>query len=116
MAKELLRKFRDGVKHAFDLESPYGPLTDEDRALLAKIACAVVARRMATPAVLFLASVKPLNSIGSQALVFLQPFLSGLFNEADYERVTQILDRRESIDALMDAIESAEDNYGKGHP
>ncbi len=113
MAKEQLRRFREKWKNAFDLKSPHGPLTDEDRALMDKIARTVVKRRMAMPAILFLGSVKPLNAIGSQALVFLQPFLSGVFNEADYRRVTEILERREGIEALMKAIEAAEKESGK---
>ena len=64
-------------------------------------------------AVLFLGSVRPLNSIGSQALVFLRPFLSGPFNGADYDRMTAILDRREGIGALVEAIEAA-DTMNKG--
>ena len=113
MARERLRKLRDGLRKAFDIRSPYGPLTEEDRALLGKIAGAVVKRRMAMPAVLFLSSVRPLNSVGSQALVFLRPFVEGLFNIADYNRMVEILDRREGIEALIETIESAEEAYGK---
>jgi len=64
-----------GLRHAFALDGPLGPLTDEDRALLARLAAKVVVRRMAGPAILFLESMRPLNYIGSQALVFLRPFL-----------------------------------------
>ena len=109
MASEALRKLRDRLRNAFDLASPHGPLTDEDLSLLRRIADKVVARRMAMPAVLFLSSVKPLNSLGSQALVFLRPFVSELFfGPADYDRMTAILDRREGIDALIREIEAAE--------
>lgn len=113
MTENLLRKFRSGLRNAFSLESPHGPLTDRDLQLLAQLAGAIVSRGMAVPAVLFLSSVRPLNSIGSQALVFLRPFLSGLFHEADYDRVTAILDRREGIGALVEAIEAA-DTIEKG--
>lgn len=102
----LWRRFRKGAANAFALESPHGPLTDDDRALLEKIAEAVVKRQMATPAVLFLQSVRPLNGLGSQALVFLRPFLTALLKETTYDRVTAILERREGISALVDAIES----------
>jgi hypothetical protein len=108
MARDTLQKFRNGLRNAFDLQGPHGPLTEEDHRLLARIANAVVARRMAVPAVLFLGSVRPLNSVGSQALVFLRPFIEGLFNMKDYDRVVDILDRREGIGALIDAIEAAE--------
>ncbi len=70
----------------------------------------VVVRRMATPAILFLGSIRPLNSIASQAMVFLRPFLSNLlFKQADYDRMVEILDRREGIEALMEQIEAAQE-------
>ena len=90
------------------MQGPHGPLRDEDRALLDKLAGKIVQRRMAMPAVLFLQSVRPLNLIGSQAMVFLRPFLTPLFNPVDYDRVAEILERREGIGALVDAIEAAE--------
>ena len=114
MAKGLYHGLREGWRRAFDLRSPYGPLTAEDRQLLAKLAAKVVARRMTMPAVLFLGSVRPLNQVGSQALVFLRPFLVDIFNAADYDRLVQILDRREGLEALVDEIEAAEQIYGKG--
>jgi hypothetical protein len=104
----LVRKFRSGLRNAFSLESAHGPLTDSDRQLLARLAGAIVSRGMAVPAVLFLGSVGPLNSIGSQAMVFLRPFLTALFHEADYDRMTAILDRREGIGALIEEIEAVE--------
>lgn len=108
MRKGLPGRFRQGLRTAFALDGPYGPLSQEDRGLLARLAGAVVARQMAVPAVLFLSSIRPLNSIGSQAMVFLRPFLATLFNEADYDRMTAILDRREGIGALIETIEAAE--------
>ncbi len=106
MPDSRMQKIRRGVRNAFSLESPHGPLTDEDHKLLARLAQKVVARRMAVPALLFLGSVRPLNSIASQAMVFLRPLVSGLLNPAEYDRMTEILDRREGIGALMDAIEA----------
>jgi len=113
MAKNVLRGFREGLRNAFDLQSAHGPLTEEDHRLLAKLAGAVVKRGMTAPAVLFLGSVRPLNSIGSQALVFLRPFLTGLFSLEDYDRMVAILDRREGIEALIEAIEAADKAQGK---
>ena len=113
--KDTVRRFREGWRNAFDLKGPHGPLTDEDHRLLKKLADAVVRRRMTTPAVLFLQSVQPLNSVGSQALVFLRPFLTGLFKAEDYDRMVDILDRREGLQALTDAVGAAEEAYGKDH-
>jgi len=101
-----MAKLIAGVRHAFALEGPQGRLTEADRELLRRLALAIVARRMSTPAVLFLASLRPLNYIGSQAMVFLRPFLTPLFNTKQYERLAAILERREGIGWLIDAIEA----------
>jgi len=106
MPETRMQKFRRGLKNAFSLESPHGPITDKDRQLLDKLAGKIVSRQMGTPAILFLSSVRPLNAISSQAMVFLRPFVAGLLNPADYDRMTQIVDRREGIAALIDAIEA----------
>jgi len=106
MPESRIEKFRKGLRNAFSLESPYGPITDADRDLLDRLAHAVVKRQMGTPAVLFLESVRPLNYLGSQAMVFLRPFLAGIFNPPDYDRLAEIMDRREGITALVDAIEA----------
>jgi len=90
------------------MQSPHGPLADEDLALLDKLAGKIVQRRMVMPATLFLQSVRPLNAIGSQAMVFLRPFLTPLFKQAAYDRVAAIMERREGIGALVDAIDAAE--------
>ena len=91
------------------MDSPHGPLTEDDHALLGRLAGKIVARRMALPAVLFLRSVQPLNAIGSQAMVFLRPFLTGMFfNPETYDRLSAILERREGLQALVEAVEAAE--------
>ncbi len=106
MPETRMQKLRRGLKNAFSLESPHGPLTDKDRQLMDRLAEKIVSRQMGTPAVLFLSSVRPLNAISSQAMVFLRPFVSGLLNPAEYDRMTEIVDRREGIAALIDAIEA----------
>ena len=74
-----------------------------------RLALAIVARRMGAPAVLFLSSLRPLNFVGSQAMLFLKPFLTPLFNTHQYERLAAILERREGISALIEAIETAQE-------
>lgn len=103
-------KLREGFRKAFSMEGLHGPLSEADRALLEKLADKIVSRRMTMPAMLFLRSVQPLNLIGSQAMVFLRPFLTPLFNQADYDRAAAIMERREGLAALVDAIEAAQAN------
>ena len=106
--RPLLERLRSGLRHAFALESPHGPLKAEDHELMARLAQKIVSRELSTPAVMFLQSVRPLSCISSQAMVFLRPFLTPLFNRADYDRVVAILDRRDGIAVLIDAIEAAQ--------
>jgi len=63
---------------------------------------------MAMPALLFLQSIRPLSGLGSQAMVFLRPFLTPLLNTEQYTRIAEILDRREGLAAMIDAVEAAE--------
>jgi len=101
-----------GLRHAFDLGSPHGPLTDKDRELLLRLAEKVVVRQMAGPAILFLESLRPLSYIGGQALAFLRPFIEPLFKPADIKRLTHILERRQGLRELVTAIESAAQKKG----
>lgn len=104
------------MRNAFALDGPHGPLTEDDHRLLNKLAGGIVRRRMATPALLFLRSARPLSGIGSQAMVFLRPFLTALFRPADYDRITAIMDRREGLGALAEAIEAAQASSGRAEP
>lgn len=56
-------------------EPPKGKLTPEQEEVLNKVARKVVEKRMTVPALMFIESVKPLNFIGSQMLVFFEPIV-----------------------------------------
>ena len=102
--------WRHRLKQAFSLERYEAPLTDQERRLLERIAAAVVRRRMETPALFILESAKPLNYLGSQAMAFFEPVVRGLFAATDYGRVRRILERRQSVETLLQEIE----NQGAG--
>ncbi len=98
--------FRGMFKGGADLPEPEKKaLPAEEEAVLQKLAHKVVERRMAVPAILFLESVKPLNFIGSQVLVFFEPIVQTLFNFKDYDTFRQALEKRESIEILLLKIE-----------
>lgn len=92
-------------KHAFAVAPDGEPLSAEDLALLERAAVAVVERRMAVPAVLFLESVGPMNFLGSQALHFLTPILEVVLPRHDIERVALLLERRDTLSLLAALIE-----------
>jgi hypothetical protein len=101
----LWKRWRKEFAHAFALNPTGGDLTQEDVALLEKIAHGIVRREMAAPALLFLESLGPLSFLGSQALHGLTPFLELVGNEKELERLAIILERRDSIDRLITLIQ-----------
>lgn len=86
-------------------ESGEQALPEEEDALLEKLANKVVERGMTVPAILFLESVKPLNYIGSQVLVFFEPVIQTLFNFKDYNTLRVALEKRQTIEILIQKIE-----------
>ena len=91
---------------AFAIRPADEALTEDDVALLDKIAAAVVDRRMASPAMLFLESVGPMNFLGSQALHFLTPILNLACETREIERAARLLERRNAIPRLIALIEA----------
>ena len=97
------------------LKDPTSPLPQpvseeaQDAALLEAVAKRIVDMGMATPAVFFLESTKPLSYIGSQVLVFLEPFVKTLLNLASYNRLVALMEDRRNIEKLMVRIEELDD-------
>ena len=81
----------------------------EDEALLAAVAGRVVRMGLATPAVFFLESVKPLSFIGSQALIFFEPFIKAFFNISQYEQFARLMEDREALERLLVVIETMDE-------
>jgi hypothetical protein len=81
------------------------PLPPEEEAVLDKVAHKVVDRGMTVPAILALESVKPLNYIGSQLMVFFEPIVQSLFNFKDYDNFRSALEKRVTIEILLLKIE-----------
>jgi hypothetical protein len=79
------------------------PLTEEQ--ILERISDWIVKKRMSTPALFLLESFRPMNFIGSQFVVFCQPFLSMLFDPAGIETFTATMERRENVERLLILIE-----------
>jgi hypothetical protein len=61
---------------------------------------------METPTLFILEAAKPLNYLGSQAMAFFEPVVRGLFAAHDYGRVRRILERRQSVETLLQEIEN----------
>ena len=82
------------------------PIPAEEDAVLEKVAKKVVQWQMAVPAIMFLEMVKPLNYIGSQAMVFFEPIVNSVFTFKDYDTFRIALERRENIENLLQKIEA----------
>lgn len=82
-------------------------LSEDDRALLDKVADAIARRRMVAPAIFFLESMKPLGFVASQAMHFFRPIVDVVLRDpANYERLARLLERRGSIELLLRRLEA----------
>ena len=97
---------RAALRHAFALRTDQQAFTTDDLALLERIAEAIVARRMAAPAMLFLESMGPMNFLGSQALHFLAPLVECVFSSSELAQIARLLERRDSLQRLTALIEA----------
>jgi len=100
---------------AFAVRSPETSLSQEERALLEKVAATIVSRRMSGPALLFLESAGPMNFLGSQALHFLAPILDLACDAREVELAAHLLERRDAISHLIAMIDAL-DNSGMTVP
>ena len=80
----------------------------EPSELLDRFARKIVERRLATPAILFLESVKPLSFLGNQTMVFFQPIVQSIFTFKSYDDVMTLLEDRENVEHLLRRIEELE--------
>ena len=67
------------------------------------------------PASIFIQSARPLNMVGSQLMVGLQPFVEMVTSATDWERLAQALEKRPSIDFLTENLEREEASIGAGN-
>ncbi len=83
------------------------PFAEGDLALFDRVAARVVELRAEIPAILTLESLRPLTVVASQAMIFFEPLVQSLFRFSEYRRFAILLERRESIEVLIQRIEAA---------
>jgi hypothetical protein len=103
-----VKSFLTAFKRAFAVTSGKESLTEDEKELLNRLAKGIVDRRLSTPAIMFLESVKPLNFLGSQAMEFLRPIIGAVFRTESYEKMEKILEKRKGIECLILEIEKLE--------
>lgn len=84
------------------------PFTAEDRALFQTAADAIVRRRMALPAMMFLETVVPMNTVTAAMLHLLTPIWSVALPAQRLRQLAALLEQREAIPELIAAIDTAE--------
>ena len=104
----MFEKLKAGLKHAFAMEEPGYQFTEEETAIVDKVARFISTRGLAAPAILFAKSAAPANMLASQFLVFLRPFANMVFNDAELKKFAEVLEHRNSVEFLVTRIEEAE--------
>jgi hypothetical protein len=97
------------MRNAFAVDEPGSlEVNDRQKQIVDKLAREVVRRRLTTPALFALEMGRPLNYIGSQALLFFQPIVSVLFDTEGYRDFARFMEHRESVAYLCERIEAVE--------
>ncbi len=78
---------------------------EADAKILAAVADRVVRMSMTVPAVFFLESTKPLSFVGSQALIFFEPYVKAFLPFPDYQRFAVLMEDRNNLEKLIVEIE-----------
>ncbi|MDD2889168.1 MAG: hypothetical protein PHE49_00825 [bacterium] len=99
---------REKLKYAFAVQPEEDALTPEEEGMLDNLAIGIRKRRFDVIAITFLESVKYLNFIGSQAMLFFEPIIDSVFPNEMYPKIRKILEKRCSIEYLIQKIESLE--------
>ena len=98
------QRFSAWCAHAFAVAAANPEPSLQERELAARLARLVVQRQLSTPALMFLESSRPLSFIGSQVLAFLAPFATLVFSPSEYEVVVRMLEKRQGLDLLIEAL------------
>lgn len=93
----------------------------EDKAfeqeMIDKIAHKIVDRRLSVPAVLFLEITKPLSFFGAQTLNFFGPIIESFMKRDNrYYDFTEMLEKRENIERILQRVEELEEEISLKHP
>jgi hypothetical protein len=81
----------------------------DDEALIDAVATRVIRMGLGVPAIFFLESSKPLSFLGSQLLVFLEPFVKTFFDIKSYDRFYTLMEDRENVEKLILRVEELEE-------
>ena len=78
---------------------------EEAESILRKFADEIVRRRLTVPAIFILESSLPLNFIGSQGMIALEPFVRTIFSLPNYRKFALLMESDEKVKRLITLIE-----------
>lgn len=80
---------------------------EEAKRILQKFADEIVKRRLTAPAIFALESSMPLNFIGSQLMIALEPFVRTIFDLPSYRKFALLMENDNNVKKLISMIEIA---------
>lgn len=78
---------------------------EEAESIFKRVADEIVKRRLTVPAIFLLESCSPLNFIGSQAMLALEPFVRAIFDFPNYRKFALLMESDVNLKKLIDLIE-----------
>ena len=88
-------------------------VSDADINFIKRLAKKIHSSGFVTPSVIFLEMIRPLSSLGSHALIFMGPIITGFVQSDGYYRAAELLNNKTALSILLDEIEHLEllDSY-----
>ena len=108
MVRDKNPNWRARLQHAFAVADKTAAMTTEDEVLIDRLVKIIVDRGLTSPATAALESSRPYTFLGSQFLAFAKPFAQLVLPGRDYQRFTEIMEKRSSIDLILDRLEKTE--------
>jgi hypothetical protein len=89
-------------------------ITDEEaHILIDKVARYVAERGMASAAIMFTESLRPLHGIGSQFMYFILPFAEIIFNSQKYQQFALLIEKEEYIKELINRMDELDEELNR---
>jgi len=84
-------------------------LSTDDRSLMEEAAQGVVKRRLSVPAMMFLETVSPMNTLASSMLHMITPIWGMVLSADRIKQLARLLEERDAIPELIKIIDEAEE-------
>ena len=107
---------KEKLKHAFAIgkSESFSPNKKEE-AVVEKVCNEIVKRHVTLPAIVMLETFRPLNYLGSQVMHFFHPIISSILTIDGYSDFTTLLEKRESVDYIINKLKSIDDKKTKNN-